>query len=135
MTRKPNFTEAITETIFVLLPFIVLFVIKLMQADIKGLIFSSDFSLAISIMYGQLLAKTLTVPDSSKNTDAFRLFQVIVFCISIITIVMYAGFQLIHQIPTYIYYIQIFIFIAGFVMYIPIYTLIRDVSKIERTER
>lgn len=129
MNRKPNFTEAITESMFVLLPFIVLFVIKLMQDDLKDIIFSSDFSLAISILYGQLLAKTLSIPDNNKNMDSFRLYQVIVFCVSIISIVMYAGFQLIHTVPVYVYYIQVLVFISGVFIYIPIYTLMKDMSK------
>ncbi len=129
MNRKPNFTEAITESIFVLLPFIVLLVIKLMQDDVKNIIFSSDFSLAISILYGQLLAKTLTIPDHNKNVESFRLYQVIVFCVSIISIVMYAGFQIIRMVPVYVYYIQVLVFIVGVFIYIPIYTLMKDMSK------
>lgn len=129
MNRKPNFTEAITESIFVLLPFIVLLVIKLMQDDVKNIIFSSDFSLAISILYGQLLAKTLTIPDHNKNVESFRLYQVIVFCVSIISIVMYAGFQIIRTVPVYVYYIQVLVFIVGVFIYIPIYTLMKDMSK------
>ncbi len=129
MNRKPNFTEAITESIFVLLPFIVLLVIKLMQDDVKNIIFSSDFSLAISILYGQLLAKTSTIPDHNKNVESFRLYQVIVFCVSIISIVMYAGFQIIRTVPVYVYYIQVLVFIVGVFIYIPIYTLMKDMSK------
>jgi len=129
MNKKPNFTEAITESIFVILPFVILILIKVMQNDLKGILYTSDYSLAASIMYGQLLAKTLTVPDHRKNQDSFKLYQVIVFCISIISIVMYAGFQLLKNLSSYIYCIQLIVFCVCVFFYIPIYTLMNDLNK------
>lgn len=129
MNKKPNFTEAITESIFVMLPFVILILIKVMQNDLKGILYTSDYSLAASIMYGQLLAKTLTVPDHRKNQDSFKLYQVIVFCISIISIVMYAGFQLLENLSSYIYCIQLMVFCVCVFFYIPIYTLMNDLNK------
>ena len=75
MREQPSFANAISEIIFILFPFIALLVIKLMKSDAAGIIYISDYSLATSIMYGQLLAKTFSVPDKAKNQTSLGYFK------------------------------------------------------------
>lgn len=98
-----------------------------MQSDIYAMFRLSDYSLAISIMYGQLLGKTLSVHERKKKDGNFQLFQVIVFIVSILSIVLYAGFQLIVKVPDFVYTTQLIIFVLGVFFYIPIGTLVNKI--------
>lgn len=131
MRERPSYANAISEVLFVTLPFIILIIIKSMQGSLPNIIHTSDFSLATSIMYGQLLAKTLSVPDVVKKADAFRLFQVIIFSISLISITVYAGFQILDKVSVTFYYLQICVFVVGLVFYIPISTLVNNKSHLK----
>lgn len=122
--NNPKYSSAITDALFILLPFFVLFLIKFMQSDIYAMFRLSDYSLAISIMYGQLLGKTLNVHERKKKYGNFQLFQVIVFIVSILSIVLYAGFQLVVKVPDFVYTTQLIIFVLGVFFYIPIGTLV-----------
>lgn len=135
MRERPSYANAISEALFVILPFLVLIIIKSMQGNLPNIIHTSDFSLATSIMYGQLLAKTLSVPDFVKKADAFRLFQVIIFSISLLSITVYAGFQILGKVSNTFYYIQIFVFLVGLVFYIPISTLVNNKSHLTSGSR
>ncbi|MEI7062880.1 hypothetical protein [Dickeya chrysanthemi] len=125
---KPNYSAAIADALFVLLPFLLLVVVKVMKGISEEIIMMPDYSLAISIMYGQLLSKTLYVNENSKKYDNFQLFQVMIFVISMIAIVSYTGFQLITNVPKYIYILQFILFIVALVIYIPTLTLINKMS-------
>ena len=125
---KPNYSAAIADALFVLLPFLLLVVVKIMKGISEEIIMMPDYSLAISIMYGQLLSKTLYVNENRRKHDNFQLFQVVIFVISMIAIVSYTGFQLITNVPKYIYILQLILFIISLVIYIPTLTLINKMS-------
>lgn len=75
MKNKPEYSEAISECIFIALPILALVIIRLMQGRFIEILQTSDYSLAISIMYGQLLAKTLSVPEHKKKLVNFNFFK------------------------------------------------------------
>jgi phosphatidylglycerophosphate synthase len=125
---KPNYVTAISDAMFVLLPFVVLLIVKIMQGKISTIIMIPDYSLAISIMYGQLLSKTLHVKEKNKKNENFQLFQVIIFMVSIISIVFYIGFQLIDDVSNLIYIVQFLLFLIAMVIYIPILSLINKIN-------
>ncbi|SON48970.1 hypothetical protein [Vibrio tapetis] len=127
MTR--SFDTAKKEAVFIVLPLLVLFLIKMLNNELMSFLKLSDFSLATSIMYGQLLAKTLDVPDKNKKRDRFSTYQVYIFVVSILSMAMYIGFQLIPDINFNFYIAQIVTFLAGIVFYIPLSTLMSDLSK------
>lgn len=127
--NKPIYSSAIADALFVLLPFLVLFVIKFMQNNISDMLKLSDYSLATSIMYCQLLGKTLLICESKKKDGNFQLFQVIVFVLSTLSIVFYASFQLVLKIPLSAYVIQLAFFIISILFYIPLLTLINKMSE------
>lgn len=127
MTR--NYDIAKREAVFIALPLLVLFIIKMLNNDLISFIKLSDFSLATSIMYGQLLAKTLDVPDKNKNLTRFSTYQVYIFAASILSMALYLGFQLIPDIGFNFYMAQITTFIIGIIFYIPLSTLMSDLSK------
>ena len=115
--------------VFIALPLLVLFLIKMLNNELMSFLKLSDFSLATSIMYGQLLAKTLDVPDKNKKRDRFSTYQVYIFVVSILSMAMYIGFQLIPNISFNFYIVQIVTFLVGIMFYIPLSTLMNDLSK------
>lgn len=123
---RPNYSDAITEALFIALPFLVLIIIKSIQGDLGSLLTISDFSLATSIMYGQLLSRTLSVPDKIKKEGNFKLFQVIIFIFSLLSIIIYASFQLVSNVSQGFYWTQIILFIVGLIFYIPTLTLMNN---------
>jgi hypothetical protein len=125
---RPSYASAITDTLFVLLPFLVLIILRAMQSDFSSMLELSDYSLALSIMYGQLLSKTLSVPDNKKKTEQFKLYQIIIFIVSILSIIAYSGFQTIENIPVAMYYSQIIFFLIGLFLYVPFLTLINKLN-------
>lgn len=127
--NKSIYSNAIADALFVLLPFLVLLVIKFMQSNISEMLKLSDYSLATSIMYCQLLGKTLFISESKKKSGDFQLFQVIIFVLSILSIVFYASFQLISKIPLSAYVSQLAFFIISILFYIPLLTLINKMSE------
>lgn len=127
MTR--SYDTAKKETVFIVLPLLVLFLIKMLNNELMSFLKLSDFSLATSIMYGQLLAKTLDVPDKNKKKNRFSTYQVYIFAVSILSMAMYIGFQLIPNINFNFYIVQIFAFLIGIIFYIPLSTLMSDLSK------
>ncbi|MEJ6531907.1 hypothetical protein J3455_14630 [Pseudoalteromonas sp. NFXS39] len=127
MTR--SYDTAKKEAVFIVLPLLVLFLIKMLNNELMSFLKLSDFSLATSIMYGQLLAKTLDVPDKNKKKNRFSTYQVYIFAVSILSMAMYIGFQLIPNINFNFYIVQIFAFLIGIIFYIPLSTLMSDLSK------
>jgi phosphatidylglycerophosphate synthase len=123
---RPNYSDAITEALFIALPFLVLIIIKSIQGNVGSLLTMSDFSLATSIMYGQLLSRTLSVPDKIKKEGNFKLFQVVIFIFSLLSIIIYASFQLVPNVSQGFYWAQILLFIVGLIFYIPTLTLMNN---------
>ena len=76
---KVNYEGAKKEVMFIALPFLVLLLLKIIQNDLMSILKLSDFALATSIMWGQLLAKSFDVPDKNKNKDKFSTKQVQIF--------------------------------------------------------
>ncbi|MGR5372548.1 hypothetical protein [Photobacterium damselae] len=124
-----SYDVAKKEAVFIALPLLVLFLIKILNGDFMSFLRLSDFSLATSIMYGQLLAKTLDVPDKNKQLGKFSTYQVYIFVASILSMSMYIGFQVIADVNLIFYVAQIVIFLIGIVFYIPMSALITDLSK------
>lgn len=124
-----NYDGAKKEAVFIALPLLVLFIIKMLNDDLISFVKLSDFSLATSIMYGQLLAKTLDVPDKNKIASRFSTYQVYIFVISIVSMTMYIGFQLISTVDIKFYILQIVTFVIGVFFYIPLSSLMSDLTK------
>ncbi|HCG7982942.1 TPA: hypothetical protein NJ500_002140 [Vibrio parahaemolyticus] len=114
------------EAIFIILPFLVLLIIKVFSNDFMSFLKLSDFSLATSIMYGQLLAKSLDVPDKMKKHGRFSTYQVYIFAVAILSIAMYIGFQTIPNVQFNLYIFQILFFITALIFYIPMSTLMTN---------
>jgi len=128
LKMSKNYDGAKKEAIFIVLPLLVLFIIKMLSDDLLSFVTLSDFSLATSIMYGQLLAKTLDVPDKNKIGSRFSSYQVYIFVVSIISMTMYIGFQLIPVVDIKFYILQIATFVIGVIFYIPLSTLMNDLN-------
>ncbi|HFK2926855.1 TPA: hypothetical protein ACGY8I_004084 [Aeromonas hydrophila] len=127
--NKRSYDVAKKEVVLIVLPLLLLFIIKLFDDALMSFVKISDFSLALSMMYGQLLAKSLDVPDAKKRIERFSTYQVYIFAISMISITMYISFNLIPSVRVEFYIAQIIIFIVGIIFYIPMSTLMSDLSK------
>ncbi|MCH4293664.1 hypothetical protein MJ923_05025 [Shewanella sp. 3B26] len=126
--HKISYDVALKEAIFILLPLLVLLVVKVLSGNFESYLKLSDFSLAMSIMYGQLLAKSLDVPDKMKKRGRFSTYQVYIFVGAILSITIYITFQTVTNIDACWYYAQIPLFILTLVFYIPISALMSDLS-------
>ena len=73
--------------------------------------------------------KAFDVPDTKKRIERFSTYQVYIFAISMISITMYISFNLIPSVRVEFYIAQIIIFIVGIIFYIPMSTLMSDLSK------
>lgn len=124
--QKISYDIAKKEAVFIVLPFLVLLIIKAFNSDLDSYLRLSDFSLAMSIMYGQLLAKSLDVPDKMKKAGRFSTYQVYIFCGAILSITMYIAFQILPNVQQIWYYIQIFCFVLTLIFYIPVSTLLTN---------
>lgn len=124
--HKISYDVAKKEAIFIVLPLLVLLIIKVLSNDVMSFLKLSDFSLATSIMYGQLLAKSLDVTEQMKKQGRFSTYQVYIFAVAILSIAMYVGFQTISDVHFYLYIFQIVFFITALVFYIPMYTLMTN---------
>jgi hypothetical protein len=123
---KISYDVAKKEAVFIVLPLLVLLIIKVFSDDIVSFLRLSDFSLATSIMYGQLLAKSLDVPDKMKKNGRFSTYQVYIFAVAILSITMYIGFQTISNMRFELYIFQFVFFIIAFVIYIPMSALMTN---------
>ena len=126
---KVNFEGAKKEAMFIALPFLVLLIVKIIQNDLISIIKLSDFALATSIMWGQLLAKTFDVPDKNKSKDKFSTKQVHIFIFSFLSLTLYISLNLITDINDYVYWAQAVWYLFSLLYYIPISTLMSDLSK------
>lgn len=129
MSNRPKYTNAFTETVFVLLPICVVVLLFFIQGNISRIYYESDLSLAVSIMYGQLLSKTLSVSDSQKNSEKFRLFQVLIFAFSIIAIVLFAGIKIMQSVEDIVLKVQLIIFVIAVFLYVPFASVIDKLNQ------
>lgn len=127
---KPDYEGAKKEAIFIALPLLVLFIVKLMSNSLIDFMYLSDFSLASSIMYGQLLAKTLDVPDKSKKSGRFSSFQVYIFIFAMLSMTMYISFQTISDVEYWLYIAQIVMFVIGLFLYIPLSSAVNKMNNL-----
>lgn len=79
--------------VFYLLPFIILLIISLAQEKFENLLLVSDWSIASTIMYGQLIVKlsaTLAATDKEKKIPAITLYLTILVCLGlVVNVVVY----------------------------------------------
>lgn len=127
--QKISYDVAKKEAVFIVLPLLVLLIIKAFNNDLDSYLQLSDFSLAMSIMYGQLLAKSLDVPDKMKKAGRFSTYQVYIFSGAILSITMYIAFQILPNVQQIWYYIQILCFVATLVFYIAVSTLLTNLIR------
>ncbi|PHZ60531.1 hypothetical protein CRG86_005960 [Photobacterium leiognathi] len=80
-------------------------------------------------MYGQLLAKTFEIPDKNKSIEKFNTFQLKIFTFAILSIIMYACFQLIDSPSIFMYIVQIMLLTISIYYYLPFSTLLSDMRK------
>lgn len=126
---KINYESAKKEALFIALPFLVLLLLKVLQGDFIGFIKLSDFSLATSILWGQLLAKTFDVPDKNKNRDKFSTKQVQIFIFSFLSLTLYIGLNFIEAISDTVYWAQFAWYGFSILYYIPVSTLMNDLTR------
>lgn len=129
-----NYEQAKKEVMFVLIPFLVLLIIRVLQEDIEALLVVADYSLATSIVWGQLLAKTLDVPDVVKKKGAFSTKQVQIFLFSILSLTLYISLNLIESVAEWVYWGQLVWFIFSVLYYVPVSSLMNNLSKLPQSK-
>lgn len=127
MTNR--YEQAKKEVIFVLIPFLVLLIIRVLQEDIGALLVIADYSLATSIVWGQLLAKTLDVPDYVKKAGTFSTKQVQIFLFAILSLTLYTSLNLIDNVAKWVYWGQIVWFAFSVFYYIPVSSLMNNLAN------
>lgn len=79
--------------IFYLLPFIILLIIRLAQGEFFNLLIISDWSIASTIMYGQLIVKlssALAATNRQKKIPAVTLYLTVLVCLGlVVNVVVY----------------------------------------------
>lgn len=94
-TSKKQSTSLIliADYIFYLMPFIILIIIKLAQEASLDLLLISDWSIASTIMYGQLIVKlssALASTNKNKKIPAITLYLTILVCLGlVVNVVVY----------------------------------------------
>lgn len=92
---KPQGTTLVlvADYIFYLLPFIILLIIRLAQDQFSDLLLISDWSIASTIMYGQLIVKlssALASTNKDKKIPAITLYLTILVCLGlVVNVVVY----------------------------------------------
>lgn len=80
--------------IFYLLPFIILVIISLAQEKLSDLLTISDWSIASTIIYGQLIVKlssTLAATNREKKIPAITLYLTVLVCLGlVVNVVVYS---------------------------------------------
>lgn len=83
----------VADYIFYLVPFIILLIIKLAQEAPLDLLLISDWSIASTIMYGQLIVKlssALASTNKNKKIPAITLYLTILVCLGlVVNVVVY----------------------------------------------
>jgi hypothetical protein len=128
MTNR-NYEPAKKEVMFIVLPLLILFIIKWIGGDLLSFIKLTDFSLATSIMYGQLVAKSFNVPDNSKKRDEFSTYQVKIFSLCLLSLTMYTSLNLIKSVSDTVYWVQGVLCVTSLIYYVPAATVINEMSR------
>ena len=80
--------------IFYLLPFIILIIISFAQENLSDLLTISDWSIASSIIYGQLIVKlsaALAATNREKKIPAITLYLTLLVCLGlVVNVVVYS---------------------------------------------
>jgi hypothetical protein len=83
----------VADYIFYLLPFIILLIIRLAQDKFSDLLLISDWSIASTIMYGQIIVKlssALASTNREKKIPAITLYLTILVCLGlVVNVVVY----------------------------------------------
>jgi hypothetical protein len=83
----------IADYIFYLLPFLILLIIRLAQDKFSDLLLISDWSIASTIMYGQLIVKlssALASTNRDKKIPAITLYLTVLVCLGlVVNVVVY----------------------------------------------
>lgn len=83
----------IADYIFYLLPFMILLIIRLAQDKFSDLLLISDWSIASTIMYGQLIVKlssALASTSRDKKIPAITLYLTVLVCLGlVVNVVVY----------------------------------------------
>lgn len=83
----------IADYIFYLLPFIILLITRLAQGELSNFLLISDWSIASTIMYGQLIVKlssTLAATNKQKKIPAITLYLTSLVCLGlVVNVVVY----------------------------------------------
>ncbi len=83
----------VADYIFYLLPFIILLIIRLAQNNSADLLLISDWSIASTIMYGQLIVKlssALASTNKEKKIPAITLYLTVLVCLGlVVNVVVY----------------------------------------------
>ncbi|WP_144981076.1 hypothetical protein [Halomonas sp. C22] len=96
MKSKKQSTSLVlaADYIFYLLPFIILTIISLAQEKLSDLLTISDWSIASTIIYGQLIVKlsaALAATNREKKIPAITLYLTILVCLGlVVNVVIYS---------------------------------------------
>lgn len=91
--KQSAFLVLVADYIFYLLPFMIMIIIRLAQNEFSGLLLISDWSIASTIMYGQLIVKlssALASTNREKKIPAITLYLTILVCLGlVVNVVVY----------------------------------------------
>jgi len=91
--KQSAYLVLIADYIFYLLPFIILLIIRLAQGNLFDLLLISDWSIASTIMYGQLIVKlssALAATSRQKKIPAITLYLTVLVCLGlVVNVVVY----------------------------------------------
>jgi len=91
--KQSTLLVLVSDYIFYLLPFIILLIVRLAQGKSSELLLISDWSIASTIMYGQLIVKlssALAATGKNKKIPAITLYLTILVCLGlVVNVVVY----------------------------------------------
>jgi hypothetical protein len=91
--NKSTILVLVSDYIFYLLPFIILLIIRLAEGRFSELLLISDWSIASTIMYGQLIVKlssALAATNRDKKIPAITLYLTVLVCLGlVVNVVVY----------------------------------------------
>lgn len=119
MKYQSELSAALTSYIFIVLPFIVLILIKLLLGRAEDILLTGDWSIASAMIYSSSIISIKNALNSSNkkvNNHSFDLFIAITICMACISIAIYVV-ALINPSFT-VGVIQIGIFIAASITHI-----------------
>lgn len=104
----------VADYIFYLLPFVILIIIRISQNELSNLILISDWSIASTIMYGQIIVKlssALASTQKEKKIPAITLYLTALVCLGlVVNVVVYVLMIVTPSFGIGIFQIILFIF-------------------------